>query len=115
MTRAPEEIFQHHAEALGAGDLDEIVADYADDAVFITPALLLRTPERDYKAGACQPFPAARARRIPAGPSATRRAAAIIGAKAVSAVVSVSTSGVLQARTPCRVQASASMLSKPTP
>jgi uncharacterized protein (TIGR02246 family) len=37
MTRTPEEIFQHHAEALGAGDLDEIVADYTDDAVFITP------------------------------------------------------------------------------
>ena len=38
MTRTPQEVFQHHAEALGAGDLDEIVADYADDAVFITPA-----------------------------------------------------------------------------
>ncbi len=38
MTRTPEEVFQHHAEALGAGDLDEIVADYTDDAVFITPA-----------------------------------------------------------------------------
>ena len=38
MTRTPEEVFQHHAKALGAGDLDEIVADYADDAVFITPA-----------------------------------------------------------------------------
>lgn len=38
MTRTPEEVFQHHAQALGAGDLDEIVADYAGDAVFITPA-----------------------------------------------------------------------------
>ena len=38
MTRTPQEIFQHHAQALGAGDLDEIVADYADTAVFITPA-----------------------------------------------------------------------------
>jgi uncharacterized protein (TIGR02246 family) len=38
MTRTPEEVFQHHAQALGAGDLDEIVADYTDDAVFITPA-----------------------------------------------------------------------------
>jgi ketosteroid isomerase-like protein len=38
MTRTPEEIFQHHVETLGAGDLDGIVADYADDAVFITPA-----------------------------------------------------------------------------
>jgi ketosteroid isomerase-like protein len=42
MTRAPEEVFQHHAESLGAGDLDEIVADYADDAVFITPAGIRR-------------------------------------------------------------------------
>jgi ketosteroid isomerase-like protein len=31
-------VFQHHGQALGAADLDEIVADYADDAVFITPA-----------------------------------------------------------------------------
>jgi ketosteroid isomerase-like protein len=38
MSRTPEEVFQHHAQALGAGDLDEIVADYSDDAVFITPA-----------------------------------------------------------------------------
>jgi uncharacterized protein (TIGR02246 family) len=42
MARKPEEVFQHHAQALGAGDLDEIVADYADDAVFITPAGVLR-------------------------------------------------------------------------
>jgi len=38
MARTPEEVFSHHAQALGAGDLDEIVADYAGDAVFITPA-----------------------------------------------------------------------------
>src|SRR5579871_913419 len=35
MTRTPQEVFQHHAQALGAGDLDEIVVD---TAVFITPA-----------------------------------------------------------------------------
>jgi ketosteroid isomerase-like protein len=35
--RTPREVFQHHAEALGAEDLDGIVSDYADDAVFITP------------------------------------------------------------------------------
>jgi len=45
MTRTPEEVFQHHAEALIAGDLDEIVADYADDAVFITPASVWRGKE----------------------------------------------------------------------
>lgn len=38
MARTPQEIFAHHAEVLIAGDLDGIVADYADDAVFITPA-----------------------------------------------------------------------------
>ena len=36
-TRTPQEIFQHHVEALGAEDVDAIVEDYADDAVFITP------------------------------------------------------------------------------
>jgi hypothetical protein len=35
--RTPQEVFQHHAEALGAEDLEGIVSDYADDAVFITP------------------------------------------------------------------------------
>jgi len=45
MTRTPEEVFQHHAEALIAGNLDEIVADYSDDAVFITPAGVLRGKE----------------------------------------------------------------------
>lgn len=38
MTRTPEEVFAHHAQALGAGDLDGIVADYSDDAVFISPS-----------------------------------------------------------------------------
>jgi ketosteroid isomerase-like protein len=42
MTRTPQEIFQHHGSALIAGDIDEIVADYTDDAVFITPVGVLR-------------------------------------------------------------------------
>jgi broad specificity phosphatase PhoE len=42
MARTPEEVFAHHAEALVAGDLDGIVADYADDAIFITPSGVLR-------------------------------------------------------------------------
>jgi hypothetical protein len=37
-TRSPQEVFGHHAQALGAEDLEEIVADYSDDAIFITPA-----------------------------------------------------------------------------
>jgi len=41
-TRTPTQAFQHHAEALGAGDLDGIVSDYTDDAVFITPGGVLR-------------------------------------------------------------------------
>ena len=36
-TRTPQEVFQHHAEVLIAGDLEGIVSDYSDDAVFITP------------------------------------------------------------------------------
>jgi ketosteroid isomerase-like protein len=42
MARTPQEIFAHHAEVLIAGDLEGIVSDYADDAVFITPAGILR-------------------------------------------------------------------------
>ena len=41
-TRSPQEVFDHHAQALGAEDLNEIVADYSDDAIFITPAGVLR-------------------------------------------------------------------------
>jgi ketosteroid isomerase-like protein len=41
-TRTPQEVFQHHGEALMAEDLDGIVSDYADDAVFITPDGVLR-------------------------------------------------------------------------
>lgn len=35
MARSPQETFQHHVEALGAQDVDEIVADYTDDAIFV--------------------------------------------------------------------------------
>ena len=35
--RTPQEVFQHHAEVLGAEDLEGIVSDYAEDAIFITP------------------------------------------------------------------------------
>ena len=37
MARTPQEIFQHHVAAVGAGDVDAIVADYAEDAVLVTP------------------------------------------------------------------------------
>jgi ketosteroid isomerase-like protein len=42
MARTPQEVFAHHAEVLIAGDLEGIVEDYADDAVFISPAGTLR-------------------------------------------------------------------------
>jgi hypothetical protein len=38
MTRTPQEVFAHHGKALAAGDRDEIVVDYTDDSVLITPA-----------------------------------------------------------------------------
>ena len=41
-TRSPQEVFAHHAQALGAENVEEIVADYSDDAIFITPAGVLR-------------------------------------------------------------------------
>jgi ketosteroid isomerase-like protein len=31
-----EEVFNHHVQAIGDGDVDGIMADYADDAVLIT-------------------------------------------------------------------------------
>jgi ketosteroid isomerase-like protein len=34
-TRTPQEVFAHHGEALGKEDLEEIVADYADDAILV--------------------------------------------------------------------------------
>ncbi|MCW0214723.1 MAG: nuclear transport factor 2 family protein [Pseudonocardia sp.] len=36
MTRSPADVLDHHLKALNAGDLDELVADYAPDAVLIT-------------------------------------------------------------------------------
>jgi hypothetical protein len=42
VTRTPQEVFAHHGEVLVAGDLDGIVSDYTDDAIFITPSGILR-------------------------------------------------------------------------
>lgn len=42
MTRAPDEIFQDHVSALAAGDVARILADYRDDAVFITADRVLQ-------------------------------------------------------------------------
>lgn len=35
MARTPEEVFAHHGQSLGAEDLEEIIADYADDAILV--------------------------------------------------------------------------------
>jgi hypothetical protein len=45
MSRTPQEVFEHHGEVLVAGDLDGIVSDYAEDAVFITPEGVLHGKE----------------------------------------------------------------------
>lgn len=37
-SRSPEEIFDHHAQVLGAGDLEGIVSDYSDDALLVCQA-----------------------------------------------------------------------------
>ncbi len=42
MARSPQETFRHHLEAIGAADLDEIVADYTQDAIVITPGGIRR-------------------------------------------------------------------------
>lgn len=41
-TRTPEEVFAHHGEALGAEDLEEILADYSDDAILIVQGTVYR-------------------------------------------------------------------------
>jgi ketosteroid isomerase-like protein len=38
MAHTPDEVVRHHFKALGDGDLEEIMTDYAADAVLITAA-----------------------------------------------------------------------------
>lgn len=45
MTRTPEEVFAHHGQALGAEDLEDIVADYADDAILVVQRKVYRGKE----------------------------------------------------------------------
>jgi ketosteroid isomerase-like protein len=42
VTRTPDEVFAHHGQALGAEDLEDIVADYADDAILIVQKQVYR-------------------------------------------------------------------------
>ena len=59
--RTPEEVFAHHAQALGAEDLDAILLDYADDACLILPSGVLRGKDaiRNFFAGLVQALPKA--------------------------------------------------------
>jgi len=34
-TRTAEEVFAHHGQALGAENLEDIISDYADDAILV--------------------------------------------------------------------------------
>ena len=40
--RSPEEVFGHHAQALMAEQVDDIVADYSEDAVLIVQSQVYR-------------------------------------------------------------------------
>jgi predicted SnoaL-like aldol condensation-catalyzing enzyme len=59
--RTPEEVFTHHAQALGAEDLDAILMDYADTAILISPAGVLRGKDgiRNFFADLLQALPKA--------------------------------------------------------
>jgi hypothetical protein len=59
--RTPEEIFAHHAQALGAEDLDATELDYADSAYLVTPSDILhgKPAIRAFFAGAFQALPQA--------------------------------------------------------
>jgi ketosteroid isomerase-like protein len=41
-----EVLMQHHLQALGSGNLDELVKDYTKDSVFFTPTETYKGPER---------------------------------------------------------------------
>src|SRR2546425_12340740 len=59
--RTPEEIFAHHAQALGAEDLEATALDYAEDAVLITQDGVMRgkTAIRGFFTAAFQALPKA--------------------------------------------------------
>jgi ketosteroid isomerase-like protein len=40
--RTAEEVFAHHGQALGAGDLEDIVSDYTEDAILIAQNKVFR-------------------------------------------------------------------------
>jgi len=40
--RTPRKVFDDHWDAVTAGDLDRVLADYAEDAVFVRPGRIAR-------------------------------------------------------------------------
>lgn len=40
--RSPREVYDDHWESIQAGDMDRVIADYADDAVFVLPGKVAR-------------------------------------------------------------------------
>ncbi len=61
MSRSPREVVEHHLAALNAGDLDEIVADYAENGVFMLPGTTMtgRNGLRETFAGVLWQLPGA--------------------------------------------------------
>jgi SnoaL-like domain len=59
--RTPEAVFAHHAQALGAEDLDATLMDYAPTATLISPSGVLRgkDPIRQFFANLLQVLPKA--------------------------------------------------------
>ena len=41
-TRSVKEVLEHHVEALGRGDVEEVLLDYAEDAIVINPNGIVR-------------------------------------------------------------------------
>ena len=59
--RTPQEVFTHHAQALGAEDLDAMLMDYAATAILISPSGVLRGKDaiRQFFADLLQALPRA--------------------------------------------------------
>lgn len=60
--RTPQEVFAHHAAALGAEDVEATALDYADTAYLITPSGVMRGKDaiRDFFAAVFQAIPQAK-------------------------------------------------------
>ena len=40
--RSPRQVYDDHWDAIQAGDMDRVLADYADDAIFVLPGKIAR-------------------------------------------------------------------------